>query len=76
MNYGLAEQEPFAFEREEVRGRFNAYLLDVDFESPRGEARSTVGGGESVAEAIAAAREALPTSAGWRVARWNHIYGD
>ena len=75
MNYGLAEQEPFGFGREEA-GRFNAYLLDVDFESVEGDERSAVGGGESVAEAIAAAREALPTGAGWCVARWNHLYGD
>ena len=38
-------------------GRFNAHLLNVTFEST-GERRSAIGGGESIPEAIAAARDA------------------
>jgi hypothetical protein len=56
-------------------GRFNRYLLNIDFEASGGEQWSSVGGGESVAEAIAAAREALPLGHDWDVARWNHLYG-
>ena len=41
-----------------------------------GERRSAVGGGESVADAIAAAREELPGGRDWTVARWNHLYGE
>jgi hypothetical protein len=55
---------------------FNRYLLSVHFEAPDDEEWSAIGGGESVAEAIAAAREALPDGPDWDVARWNHLYGD
>jgi hypothetical protein len=57
-------------------GRFNAYLLNVDFEAPGGERWSAVGGGESVTEAIAAARDALPAEPAWSLSAWNHLYGD
>ncbi|MEO8291067.1 MAG: hypothetical protein ABI649_08765 [Gaiellaceae bacterium] len=55
---------------------FNRFLLNVDFEAPAGEQWSAIGGGDSVPEAIAAAREALPDGPGWDVVRWNHLYGD
>ncbi|HXV33898.1 MAG TPA: hypothetical protein VD769_07805 [Gaiellaceae bacterium] len=55
--------------------RFNAHLLSVTFESPAGERRSAIGGGESVPEAIAAAREELPAGT-WTLSRWNPLYGE
>jgi hypothetical protein len=74
MNLALAHELPIP-RRETEPDRFNAYLLNVDFESPDGGDWSAIGGGESVAEAIAAARGSLPTGR-WTVARWNHLYGD
>jgi hypothetical protein len=55
---------------------FNRYLLSVDFHAPGGDEWSAIGGGDSVPEAIAAAREALPHGPDWDVARWNHLFGD
>ena len=74
MNLALAYQAPLPLERGEPR-RFNAYLLNVAFESRDGAEWSAIGGGESLADAIAAARESLPDGP-WSVARWNHLYGD
>jgi len=74
MNLALAHEAPTPLERSEP-SVFNAYLLNVDFESPDGGDWSAIGGGESVAEAIAAARGSLPNGS-WSVARWNHLYGD
>jgi hypothetical protein len=55
--------------------RFNAHLLNVTFEGPAGERRSAVGGGESIPEAIAAARAELPAGT-WTLTRWNPLYGE
>lgn len=55
--------------------RFNAHLLNVTFEAPNGERRSAVGGGESVPEALAAARAELPAGT-WTLARWSPLYGE
>ncbi len=57
-------------------GRFDPYLLNIDFEAPGGEQWSSVGGGATVADAIASAREALPVGVEWDVVGWNHLYGD
>lgn len=40
--------------------RFDQHLLHVTFQSPRGGRRSAFGGGETVAEAVEAARAELP----------------
>jgi hypothetical protein len=53
-----------------------AYLVDVDFEAPDGESYYAVGGGKTLEDAIASAREALPPGLEWEVVRWNHIYSD
>ena len=88
MNAALAAQPPRALRRRWLRlaawadandatpDEFNRYLLSVEFASMDGQEWSSVGGGDSVAEAIAAAREALPPGADWNVARWNDLYGD
>jgi hypothetical protein len=62
--------------RPNTAGRFNAYLLNVDFEAAGGEQWSAVGGGESVAEAIAVAQDALPAGPAWSLSAWNHLYGE
>lgn len=52
-----------AGEPEPESERFDQHLLHVTFESPRGGERSTFGGGETVAEAVEAARAELPAGA-------------
>ena len=56
--------------------RFNAHLLNVTFEALDGERRSAIGGGESIPEAIAAARDELPPRPNWMLVRWNPVYGE
>ena len=58
-----------------VSGGFNAYLLNVTFDGPGGERRSAIGGGESVPEAIAAARDELPVGT-WTLVLWRPLYGE
>jgi hypothetical protein len=67
---------PFRRNRRPRVRLFNAYLLNVTFESPEGDERSALGGGESIAEAIAAARGELPLGVEWTLARWSHAFGD
>ena len=59
-----------------MQATFDSYLLNVDFGTPVGETWSSVGGGETVESAIAAAREALPVGREWTVVGWNPLYGD
>ncbi len=55
---------------------YNHYLLNVEFEAPSGEEWASVGGGETIREAIGSARDALPADVEWDVARWNDLWGD
>jgi hypothetical protein len=55
---------------------YNRYLLNVEFEGSGGEEWWSVGGGETVREAIDSARDALPAGADWDVVRWNDVWGD
>ena len=48
----------------------------MDFEAPGGEQGSAIGGGDSIPDAIAAARDSLPHGVEWDVVRWNHLFGD
>jgi hypothetical protein len=57
-------------------GRYNAHLLNVMFEGPDGDRRSAIGGGESIREAIAAARDELPAGVVWAVVRWSPLFGE
>ena len=50
--------------------------LMVDFRSQDGRDRQAVGGGDTLAEAIAFARHSCPTGATWRPVSWNELYGD
>jgi hypothetical protein len=56
--------------------RFNAHLLNVAFEARGGERRSAIGGGESVPEAIAAARDELPGNDVWTLVDWRPLFGE
>ena len=67
---------PFRRNRRPRVRLFNAYLLNATFESPAGEQRTALGGGESVAEAIGAARGELPSGVDWTLVRWSHAFGD
>lgn len=67
---------PFRRNRRPRVRLFNAYLLNATFESPAGEARAALGGGESISEAIASARGELPLDADWTLVRWSHAFGD
>ena len=69
----LALQLPASYGTDEHR--YNAHLLHVAFEAPGGERRSAVGGGESVPEALAAARAELPAGT-WTLTRWSPLYGE
>jgi hypothetical protein len=51
---------------------FDRYLVTVDFESPDGRSWSNLGGGRTIAEALASARADL--SPDWEVVRWNPAY--
>jgi hypothetical protein len=75
MNLALAYEAPVAL-RHDLAPHFNAYLLNVDFATAAGDDWSAIGGGDSIPEAIAAARDALPTGLDWELVRWNHLYGD
>jgi hypothetical protein len=54
----------------------NQVVLKVDFVSPEGRAWWAVGLGDTVAEAVAFARDSCPTDTTWQPTRWNHLYGD
>lgn len=51
-------------------------LLAVAFVSPAGRTWRAIGGGETVAAAIASARESCPDDTVWYPLHWNDLYGD
>ena len=75
MDLALAYQAPRALPHDSAP-HFNAFLLNVDFGSAAGDEWSAIGGGDSIPEALAAARDALPAGLDWELVRWNHLYGD
>jgi hypothetical protein len=52
------------------------HILMVEFASPDGRAWQAVGGGDTVAEAIAFASDSCPTDATWHAVGWNDLYGE
>ena len=48
----------------------------VDVASPEGRAWWAVGLGDTLAEALALARDSCPTDTPWEPTRWNDLYGD
>lgn len=51
-------------------------VLAVDFEAHGGGRWSAVGGGRTVADAIAFARDALPCGFAWQLVGWDYLYGE
>jgi len=51
-------------------------ILSVEFSSPDGRTWSAVGGGPTLAAAIAFARDSCPPDTTWQAVRWNDLYGD
>ena len=51
-------------------------VLDVEFEDRRGRRYSAVGGGSTLEEALAFARESAPDGHHWRVVRFTDLYGE
>jgi hypothetical protein len=50
-------------------------VLNVVFESNDGERRSAIGGGDSLDDAIAFARDSVPGDRHWRVIRFGQLFG-
>lgn len=51
-------------------------VLMVDLASPEGREWWAVGVGDTLAEALAFARDSCPTGTNWEPTRWNDLYGD
>lgn len=51
-------------------------VLMVDLISPEGRTWWAVGLGDTLAEALAFARDSCPTDTVWQPVRWNDLYGD
>ena len=54
----------------------NQFVLVVTLEGRAGERWTAVGGGETLDDALAFAVASAPGGMRWRVADWNHLYGD
>jgi hypothetical protein len=48
----------------------------VEFTSPEGRTAQAIGGGETLAAAIAFAQGSCPTGATWQPTGWTALYGD
>jgi xanthine/CO dehydrogenase XdhC/CoxF family maturation factor len=51
-------------------------VLAVEVGSADGRSRKAIGGGETIAAAIAWARESCPDATTWHTVSWNDLYGD
>jgi hypothetical protein len=52
------------------------HILMVEFSSPDGRTLQAIGGGDTLAAAIAFAQESCPTDATWQPFSWTDLYGD
>jgi hypothetical protein len=52
------------------------FVLSVRLEGRGGKRWTTVGGGQTLDDALAFAVASAPTETRWRVAGWNHLYGN
>jgi hypothetical protein len=50
-------------------------VLNVVFESNDGEQRTAIGGGDNLDDAVAFARESVPSDRHWRVIRFGELLG-
>jgi hypothetical protein len=51
-------------------------IVSVEFSSPDGRTLQAIGGGDTLAAAIAFARDSCPADANWQPVRWSDLYGD
>lgn len=49
--------------------------LTVEFRAPDGRSWHAIGGGETLADAIAFAKDSCPTGTSWQPVAWNDLYG-
>ena len=59
-----------------LRRRQPDLVLAVDFEAHGGRRWSAVGGGQTVDDAIAFARDGLPGGFAWQLVGWDYLYGE
>ena len=52
------------------------HIVSVEFGSLDGRTWQAIGGGDSLAAAIAFAQDSCPTDTTWRPLRWNDLYGE
>jgi hypothetical protein len=52
------------------------HTLVVEFTSPDGRTFQAIGGGDTLADAVAFAQDSCPTDATWRPISWSNLYGD
>ena len=52
------------------------HILMVEFTSPDGRTLQAIGGGDTLAAAIAFAQDSCPTDATWQPISWTDLYGD
>jgi hypothetical protein len=51
-------------------------VLAVELEAADGRRWHTIGGGDTLEEALAFARDSCPDGIDWCVVRWGDLYGD
>jgi hypothetical protein len=52
------------------------HVVSVEFVSCDGRVWQAVGGGNTLAAAVAFAHDSCPTDSMWEAVRWNELYGD
>jgi hypothetical protein len=52
------------------------HILVVEFTSPDGGAWQAIGGGDTLADAIAFAHDSCPTHTTWQPKSWSDLHGD
>lgn len=57
-------------------GRPQQHLLSVEFTSLDGRAWQAIGGGDTLADALAFAHDSCPAETTWQPTGWNDLYGD
>lgn len=59
-----------------TRAAHEQHVLMVEFASRDGRRWQAVGGGDTLADAIAFARDSCPSDTTWQPVDWNDLYGD
>lgn len=68
---------PATFTRRKPAARREAvqHILRVEFTSPDGRTWPAIGGGDTLADALAFAQDSCPTGATWQPVSWSDLYG-